>query len=457
MNIVTHHHHSSELLSSKISHFLEEFHVSKILSSCNAYKVRGFSVKTVFQVAFENAFSSKSFFQKEKEAVPSLPFAKDTFYRFMNSCSVNWRKFTLQLGFAVIHKIAPLTDESRRNVLIIDDSLFSRSRSKKVELLAKVYDHVEHKYTKGFRMLTLGWSDGNSFLPLSHCLLSSANRENRLQEASVGVDARSNGGKQRKLAQTKATSVLQTLLKEAKAVEIPAKYVLFDTWFCSPISLIQIKEIGYDVIAMVKKSETIHFRYNGRMQSAPAIFRAATKRRGRAKFLLSVEVEAVKDSMSTPVKLVFVRNKNNRQEYLILASTDVNLSEEEIIQTYGKRWNIEVFFKMCKSFLKLGKENRTMSYDAMTAHVSIVFARYTMLSLEQRRNADKRSIGDLFFASYDELQDLRYMDALLLILKKFIDRIKERMLFMEKELDEMLNSFLEKLPLLWHNCLKHCA
>lgn len=103
------------------------------------------------------------------------------------------------------------------------------------------------------------------------------------------------------------------------------------------------------------------------------------------------------------------------------------------------------------------KENRTMSYDAMTAHVSIVFARYTMLSLEQRRNADKRSIGDLFFASYDELQDLRYMDALLLILKKFIDRIKERMLFMEKELDEMLNSFLEKLPFLWHNCLKHCA
>ena len=71
--------------------------------------------------------------------------------------------------------------------------------------------------------------------------------------------------------------------------------------------------------------------------------------------------------------------------------------------------------------------------DAMTAHVSIVFARYTMLSLEQRRNADKRSIGDLFFASYDELQDLRYMDALLLILKKFIDRIKEQMLFMEKE------------------------
>ena len=40
---------------------------------------------------------------------------------------------------------------------------------------------------------------------------------------------------------------------------------------------------------------------------------------------------------------------------------------------------------------------KRMIDDAMTAHVSIVFARYTMLSLEQRRNADKRSIGDLFF------------------------------------------------------------
>ena len=82
--------------------------------------------------------------------------------------------------------------------------------------------------------------------------------------------------------------------------------------------------------------------------------------------------------------LVFVRNRNNRQDYLILVSTDVNLSEEEIIQTYGKRWNIEVFFKMCKSYLKLGKESRTMSYDAMTAHVSIVLARYIISGTTQK-------------------------------------------------------------------------
>lgn len=457
MNIVPHLHHSSEILSTKTSHFLEEFHVGKILKSCNAYKVRGFSVKDVFQVAFENAFSSKSFFQKEKEASASIPFAKDTFYRFMNSHSINWRRFTLQLASAVIQKIAPLTAEDRRNVLIVDDSLFSRARSTKVELLARVFDHAEGKHTKGFRMLTLGWSDGNSFLPLNHCLLSSTKRRNRIQEASRDVDARSNGGKQRKLAQTKAPTVVQELLKEAKAAEIPAIYVLFDTWFCSPASMIQIKELGYDVVAMLKRTEKIHFQYQGRGQSAPAIFRAAKKRRGRSAYLFSVEVEARKDEKTIPVKLVFVRNRNKPQDYLILASTDVTLSEEEIIQTYGKRWNIEVFFKMCKTFLKLGKESRSISYDALTAHVSIVFARYMMLSLEQRRNVDKRSIGELFFLAYDELQDLRYIDALHLILKMLVDVIKQRTIFMEKELDDMLNSFLENLPILWHKCLKQCT
>ena len=86
---------------------------------------------------------------------------------------------------------------------------------------------------------------------------------------------------------------------------------------------------GYDVIGMVKKSENIQFRHNGRMQSAPAIFRTSKKRRGRSKYLLSVEAEAVKDNQAIPVKLVFVKNRNNSQDYLILVSTDVNLSKKK--------------------------------------------------------------------------------------------------------------------------------
>ena len=34
-----------------------------------------------------------------------------------------------------------------------------------MELLSRVYDHVIHKTVKGFNMLTLGWTDGYSFVP----------------------------------------------------------------------------------------------------------------------------------------------------------------------------------------------------------------------------------------------------------------------------------------------------
>ena len=90
--------------------------------------------------------------------------------------------------------------------------MFSRNCSKKVELLARVDDHVSRSYVKGFRMLTLGWSDGNTFLPLSHCLLSFASNKNQLQCVLADINPCSNGGKQRKLAQCKATDVVLTLL-----------------------------------------------------------------------------------------------------------------------------------------------------------------------------------------------------------------------------------------------------
>ena len=41
----------------------------------------------------------------------------------------------------------------------------------------------------------------------------------------------------------------------------------------------------------------------------------------------------------------------------------------------GKRWSIEVFFKTCKSLLRLTRECQSISYDAMSAWVSVVFAR----------------------------------------------------------------------------------
>ena len=99
----------------------------------------------------------------------------------------------------------PLTDEKRKDVFIVDASLFDCSRSKKMEMLARVFDHCSTKYWSGFQMLTLGWSDGNSFIPVSYSLLSAAEDKNLLC-----------GGKRYDLAFT----ILAWLLTDAKKTDL---------------------------------------------------------------------------------------------------------------------------------------------------------------------------------------------------------------------------------------------
>lgn len=84
------------------------------------------------------------------------------------------------------------------------------------------------------------------------------------------------------LAVEKGTIAMLELLKSAKKADIPAKYVLFDSWFSSPSSLHSVKEIGYDVIAMVKKTPKMFFRYNGEDMPLTTIYSKNKKRRGRS-------------------------------------------------------------------------------------------------------------------------------------------------------------------------------
>jgi len=382
-------------VSKSIRRFFSRFHVSSALKASNAYK--GTPVVEIFQYLFLLIFSNRSMYMNLLTGRNTPSFAKDTVYRFTKMIQINWIRFTSILASRIINDaVVPLDDKERVNVLIIDDSLFERNRSKKVELLAKVYDHAKHSYRFGFRMLTLGWSDGSTFLPVNSILLSSENEKNRINEAAH-LDKRTVGYKRRQLSMTKGTRAMLELLKTAKSVSIPAKYVLFDSWFSSPSTLHAVKKIGYDVIGMVKKTPKMFFSYNGTDMSLPSIYKQSKKRRGRSRYLLSVIVEVIKDEESIPAKVVYVRNKNKRNEYLCMISTDITLDEDEIIRIYGKRWDIEVFFKVCKSYLRLSKECNSLSFDAMTAHVAVVFTRYMMLSVENREANDERSLGELFY------------------------------------------------------------
>jgi hypothetical protein len=173
-----------------------------------------------------------------------------------------------------------------------------------------------------------------------------------------------------------------------------------------------------NTIAMVKAIPKVYYKYDGKSMNLKTLYASIRKKRGKAKILSSVVVGIGSDETGETIdaKIVFVRDRNRSRQWLALISTDTSLSEHEIIRIYGKRWDIEVFFKMNKSFLKLGKEFQCRSYDSMVAHTSIVFTRYMMLSIENRNNKDLRTIGGLFYQCCDELQDIQFCEALQLII-----------------------------------------
>ena len=435
-------------ISKSIEKFFKRFHISSALKASNAYKKKGIPVIEVFQYLFLLIFSNRSMYMSLITGRNTPGFAKDTVYRFMKMLQINWIRFTTLLASRIIRDaIVPLDSEDRANVLIIDDSMFERNRSKKVELLAKAYDHANHRYRFGFRMLTLGWSDGSTFLPVNNVLLSSENKKNRVNEASE-VDKRTVGYKRRMLSMQKGTQAMLELLKAAKKADIPAKYVLFDSWFSSPSTLHAVKSIGYDVIGMVKKTPKMFFRYNGEDMSLITIYNQNKKRRGRSKYLLSVVVDVVKDGEIIPAKVVYVRNRNKKKEYLCLISTDTTLDENEIIRIYGKRWDIEVFFKVCKSYLNLSRECNSLSYDAMTAHTAVVFTRYMMLSLESREGNDNRSLGELFLYFSDEMSDITWIQAFRMLLQMFRTILNNNTELSDDKIDELVDTFMNTLPAL---------
>lgn len=173
----------------QIDDFFDKFHIGTLLDRCGIRKRHGYNVRSLTKAIFSLPFIGKNFF-RGIVINQNADVGKDAAYDLLKACTYNWRRFLLIIG-ARLHRIFDrLTSDKRETVLIIDDSPYDRSRSKKVELLSRVFDHSTGRYLRGFRLLTVCWSDGISCLPLDFALLSSAKEKNRFHESQKRMDKR---------------------------------------------------------------------------------------------------------------------------------------------------------------------------------------------------------------------------------------------------------------------------
>jgi hypothetical protein len=207
----------------QIHQFFLNQKIVSLLKRSNINKEKGIAPVAVFRMLFTTVFTGKNLFRTLESSDGTCCMAKDTVYRFLNSVHANWRRLLLLLSSRMIgRQIEPLTGAATMKVLIVDDTLYRRNRSKRVELLSRVFDHIDKRYYRGFRMLVLGWSDGLTFLPVSFSLLSSSKERHRYVPSRSDIDRRTNGAKRRQEGIRKATDVLVELVAQAMAEGIRA-------------------------------------------------------------------------------------------------------------------------------------------------------------------------------------------------------------------------------------------
>lgn len=192
------------------------------------------------------------------------------------------------------------------------------------------------------------------------------------------------------------------------------------------------------IICMIKKTSKIYYGFGGKRISLESIYRELRKRRGRAKILASAVV-TMKDDQKA--RIVFVRDRR-KKDWLALLTTDLDLPESKVIRIYGKRWDIEVFFRATKQFLGLEKGCQARDFDALIAHVTIVMARYIFLSLEQRRHNDPRTLGLLFHACCEEMRDVTYLGSLERILTLAMDHLRQKGELVEAVYRDLIDAIL---------------
>ena len=432
--------------------FINRFGIVKLLGDCGAYKEKGVPVRVILLYIFNLMFSPMSMYYQPKMGAFHEDFSKNTVYRFLGNIRMNWHLFMLRLSTIIIRHVVGLTeDKNNRYALLVDDTPLPKC-GKAMELVSRYFNHVTMGYDFGYRVLTLAWTDGVTTIPVRYSLLASSYDEKVRGRIRDDIDGRTLGARIRKLARTSMNDLTVRFACEAVKAGIPASIIAFDSWFAVPRTISRLmKEAELTVIARLKTNSKQHYEYNGKMINIKALYTMSNKRRGKAAWKLSVNVnllvkEKNKIIERIPVKLVYLPNRANTKEWICILSTDTEMEENEIIRQYGKRWNIECMFKCSKQYLRFGKDFQSPSFETQNAQVAIAFTRYMMIAIEQRESEDYRSCGELFMLFYTELQDITFIQSLSIIVALFKDGMKNLLGVTEEQIQAVVDYVVSALP-----------
>ena len=345
---------------------------------------------------------------------------KDTYYRLLQNSSYNWRKLLSLTNLKILKKLHKVQDSSSVKVFIIDDTVEGKTGKYVEGSRDALWSNKEKRNIRGINVVSLNYSDGYSNFMLDFAISMGNFAKVKFEEFTQEVDTRSIAYKRRLEIMSGKSQIAIDMVTRALKSGMYADYLLVDSWYSKPIFLKEMNDLGLKVISRIANNNKI-WNFTAKEKTLNAIYekyknlkkeKAGTYGK-KIKFkYFSVIVE---HKNAGKIKIVFIKTK---EKLIPIASTDLEINDEEIIEIYKRRWDIEQGYKELREHFGFGKEENRI-YEALIARISLSFFSYNIVSYINRMSHEPKTIGGLFKDLECELHTLSIaMQAFIEIMDK---------------------------------------
>ena len=444
----------TQALSNLISIF-SIFSSKSIIARVFAIKNKGYSHTTLLQMLilmpFLGAKNINNLFNTHYQLF--YKGEKDSLYDILRNPNTNWRRLLINFAKCFIKKAHKKWKINNATFFIADDSDLEKTTSF-FEGLSKVFNHVTRRHVFAYKVLTLGYSDGKSFVPLDFSLHNEKGKKKnfgltkkqRKTQYKKQRSTSSCGAKRKKEMRIKKGKNLIQMIKRSVKHGILAKYLLTDSWFMSENLISEVRKIKKGAIHIISmcRMDKRKYLYEGELYNAKDLLKNKKldrKNIKRSKKHKLYYIEVTTEYKGFKVKLFFIR-LSKRSKWRLLVTTDISLTFTETFEFYANRWAIEVFFKESKQFLGLGK-NQSRDFDAQIAATTISFIQYTILAL-YKRSEKYETIGGLYRNTKNDITEQLFTDKIRILIVELIETLVQ-VLNLTIEIEETISTLIDKI------------
>ena len=324
-------------------------------------------------------------------------FKKDTYYRLLQNSSYNWRKLLSLSTLKLVKLLHKIQDAKSVKVFIVDDTVEGKTGKYIEGSRDGLWSNKEKRTIRGINVVSLNYSDGYSNFMIDFAMAMGNYARIKLEEFAQELDVRSIAYKRRLEIMDGKSQIAIDMVKRAVKSGIYADYLLVDSWYSKPVFIKEMNDLGLKVISRIANNNKI-WNFKGKEKSLNAVYETHKKLKNAKaghygkKIKFSYFSAVIEHKNAGKLKIVFIKTTDN---LIPIASTDLALNDEEIIEIYKRRWDIEQGYKELREYFGFGQEENRI-YEALIARMTLSFFAYNIVSYINRISHEPKTIGGLF-------------------------------------------------------------